>query len=279
MLELRWALLVLGSLFIVGLALWEWRKSRRRHFHDVPGQSAFVEPVAQPRRIEPSMDGVAMDAGELAVDFDVPTIHPVESVRISVAAESAVDVPGSEVLIDLSPEAVPSSEAVAEADAGLEIEFDAGAAVAAAPIPEEVPIKWSPPANARVLALRVVSMRGEPLSGRAIRVALDAAGLRHGPQQIFRQVDARGEVLVSVANLVRPGSFEPAAMDAQYFRGLNVFSMLPGPLPPTRMLDELVGLARTLAHRLNAVVQDAGGNDLDGVRLTQLQQSVAQEHP
>jgi hypothetical protein len=35
-----------------------------------------------------------------------------------------------------------------------------------------------------------------------------------------------------------------------------------------------VGVARALAHRLGAVVQDGEGQDLDGVRLTQLQQSL-----
>ncbi len=45
------------------------------------------------------------------------------------------------------------------------------------------------------------------------------------------------------------------------------------------MLEELVTLARALAHRLGAVVQDAQGQDLDGVRLTQLQRSLADETP
>jgi FtsZ-interacting cell division protein ZipA len=65
-------------------------------------------------------------------------------------------------------------------------------------------------------------------------------------------------------------------MDAQEFRGLNVFSVLPGPMPPLRMLEELVALARGLAHRLSAVVQDEQGADLDGVRLTQIRQSLQQ---
>jgi cell division protein ZipA len=112
-----------------------------------------------------------------------------------------------------------------------------------------------------------------------LRNALDAAGLRHGPQKIYHLVTAEGLVLVSVANLMQPGSFDPETMDAQQFRGLNVFSVLPGPLPPQRMLEELVGVARALAHRLGAVVQDPERQELDGVRLAALQQSVADEDP
>lgn len=142
-----------------------------------------------------------------------------------------------------------------------------------------VPIKWPPVDAGRVVGLRVVNARGEPLSGRTLRIALEAAGLRHGPQEIYHLTTADGSVLASVADLVRPGSFDPATMDAQQFRGLNVFSILPGALPPPRMLDELTGLARAIAQRLGAVVQDSSGRDLDSARLAELQQTLADEAP
>jgi hypothetical protein len=248
--ELRWALIGLSLLFLAGLALWEWRKSKRRHFtHAHIEPAAIFESTDRGRRLEPSIDGVASASVAADIGFDVPTIHPVEPVRVAVSAGSAVDVPAAARFGGPRPGGdVPS-------------------------------IQWPPIDAGRVLGLRVVGARGEPLSGRTLRAALEAAGLRHGPQHIYHLTTAEGAVLVSVANLVRPGSFDPAVMDAQQFRGLNVFSVLPGPLPPLRMLDELTGLARMLAQRLGAVVQDADGQDLDGVRLTQLQQSLADEAP
>ncbi len=75
------------------------------------------------------------------------------------------------------------------------------------------------------------------------------------------------------------GNLDPALIDGQEFRGISPFSVLPGALPPERMLEGLVTLARALAQRLGGVVQDAQGNDLDGVRLAQLQQSLADEAP
>jgi cell division protein ZipA len=254
--DLRWALSGLGLLFLLGLVLWEWHKSRRRHFHDAPVEApARIEPSVpadRSRRIEPRIVELSdVDAPD-DMPLDVPTIHPVEPVRavemvrVSVAADHAVDMPGA-----------------------ARIEFDLDEPATAA-----VAIQWPRADAARILSLRVVHPRGEPLSGRALRIALDAAGLRHGPQGIYHLVNAEGAVLVSVANLMRPGSFEPSAMDSQQFRGLNVFSVLPGPLMPARMLDEAVGVARALAHRLVAVVQDEHGQDLDGVRLTGLQASL-----
>jgi cell division protein ZipA len=257
--ELRWALMGLGLLFLAGLALWEWRKSKRRHFTHAYVEPAIVsEPVDRMRRqepgigrLEPSIDGVSGAPSHAALAFDVPTIHPVEPLRVAVSAGSAVDIPAA-ARFDL-----------AEAD----------------PAPAAVTIQWPPRESSRVLSLRVVSSRGEPLEGRMVRIALDAAGLRHGPQKIYHLTSPEGAVLVSVANLMQPGSFDPAVMDAQQFRGLNVFTVLPGVLAPERMLDELVGVARALAHRLGAVVQDSDRQELDGVRLAQLQQSLADETP
>jgi FtsZ-interacting cell division protein ZipA len=256
--ELRVTLIGLGLLFLAGLALWEWRRSKRRHMPhlrvDPPtiiDHSTRVDHGTRPRR-DPMMDGMSgLSAADPREVLDVPTIHPVEPVMVGVAAESAVDVP-SAARFDLSEVLQP-----------------------AAP----VAIQWPPQNAARVLSLRVVNARGEQLSGRSLRIALEAAGLRHGPQMIYHLVTNEGAVLASVANLVRPGNLDPALIDAQEFRGVSLFSVLPGALPPERMLEGLVMLARALAQRLGGVVQDAQGNDLDGVRLGQLQQSLADEAP
>jgi FtsZ-interacting cell division protein ZipA len=247
--ELRWALGGLGLLFLAFLALWEWRKSKRRHFtHAHVEPAAIVESTDRSRRLEPSIDGVSGAGADAGMVFDVPTIHPVEPVRVALSAGSAVDVPAA-------------------------ARFEHSGSL----IVDSVPIQWPPLDAGRVIGLRVVGTRGEPLSGRTLRIALEAAGLRHGPQQIYHLTTAQGAVLASVANLMRPGSLDPAAMDAQQFRGLNVFSVLPGALPPLRVLEELTGLARTLAQKLGAVVQDSDGQELDAGRLAQLQQSLADE--
>jgi cell division protein ZipA len=256
--ELRWALIGLGLLFLAGLALWEWRKSKRRHFTHAHVEPAIVsEPVDRQRRhesgtgrLEPSIDGVSSAPAHAGRTFDVPTIHPVEPLRVALSAGAAVDIP-SAARFDLAEE--ESAPAVA--------------------------IQWPPAESSRVLSLRVVSAHGEPLEGRALRNALEGAGLRHGPQKIYHLTTPEGAVLVSAANLMQPGSFDPAVIDAQQFRGLNVFSVLPGVLPPEGMLDELVGVARALAQRLGAVVQDSDRQDLDGAGLARLKQSLADEVP
>lgn len=254
--ELRWALVVLGVLFIAGLALWEWRRSRRSHARQ---QSAGVTPVVVPhaggdawqRRIEPHIDSLLPSAGvpddaagepPAAVD-DVPVIHPAGPLEVPVARESAVDLPAA---------AKPSGRAAA------------------------AQIKWPPERADRVLTLRLVNAQGALLPGREARLALEQDGLAFGPQRIYHLADAGGAVLVSAANLMRPDDLDPAHMDEQQLRGLSLFSVLPGPLAPVRMLEELVAVARAVAWRLGAVVQDDQGAELDGERLVKLRQSLPQ---
>jgi FtsZ-interacting cell division protein ZipA len=71
-----------------------------------------------------------------------------------------------------------------------------------------------------------------------------------------------------------PGSLVPDQMDSQELRGLSLFAVLPGPLAGELMLDGLVQLARQLASRLGAVVQDEHGQELDAERLNQLRRAV-----
>ena len=317
--ELRWALIGLGVLFIVGLALWEWRRSRRRR---AQADTGFTTTGVIPnpggaenwsRRIEPRIDSLAAgrhprDATGGSTADDLPVIHPAaEEVSLPVAAETAIDTPrGSAPGDDVQPAPASADAAfqdTAAASPGTafpdEASRPAGASAddsgdAAAPAPSsdpaagapgparapQVAIRWPPERADRVLTLRLASPQGALLQGRAVRLALEQSGLVHGPQCIYHRVDARGSVLASAANMLRPGDLDPAQMDEQQFRGLSLFCVLPGALPPVRMLEELVALARGVAWRLGAVVQDDHGEELNGERLVNLRHSLpdAAEH-
>ena len=264
MTELRWALLILGAVFLAGLALWEWRRPRQ----DARGTAApDHQPSAPSVSLPPSVPTTSVPAsvphdrqrrepsmGEFADDFgsppempmELPTIHAEPTMKVQVLMESAVDMPSA-------------------------ARFESSGAPAA------VAIRWPPTSAKRVVTLRVAGRAGAMLAGRALRTALLATGMQHGPQEIFHLVSDDGEVLASAANLVRPGSFDTLAMDAQEFRGISLFCVLPGPLSGSAMVEGLVSLARDLADRLGAVLQDDLGLPLSAERLTQLRRSVQEE--
>ena len=323
--ELRWALVGLGVLFIAGLALWEWRRSRRRSAPGM-GEAGAAGTTPQPggehwgRRIEPRIDSVPAQGSRghaQGLTDEVPVIHPADALELSlpVAHESAVDVPGASGFpapaaaesagafpapapAMSSPAATPGSAAEFDEAAEPEHRAETDPATEAvpsarsdAPVHQAQPaatsrrasqpdIRWPPERADRVLTLRLANAQGALLQGRAVRLALEQAGLVHGPQCIYHRVDAEGCVLASAANMLRPGDLDPKLMDEQQFRGLSLFSVLPGVLPPVRMLEELVALARAIAWRVGAVVQDDHGEELDGERLVKLRQSLpdAAEH-
>jgi len=256
MTELRVALIVLGAVFVAALLLWERRRSAHKVRAVPPQETTHPAQAAAPRsrRVEPSIDDFSPGDTQLPESLDVPTIHPVEPVRVEVAREVAVDIPGAAAN---PPPAPPQPQE------------PAAVALPATPI-----IRWPPPQTERVLSVRLVRADGQALPGRALRLALESAGMVHGPQRIFHRVDAEGCVRASAANLVRPGSLDPALMDAQEFRGLSLFCILPGPVAALRMFDDLLDLAQAVAGRTGAVVQDEQGAVLAGERLAQLRRSL-----
>ena len=133
---------------------------------------------------------------------------------------------------------------------------------------------WPPEKQDRILWLRVVAPEGSSFQGRALRQALASCGLAHGPQDIFHRANDAGRVLASAANLTRPGSFELAVMDGQQFRGVHVFSVLPGPLSDLQTFDELLVLADELATRLDGTVLDDSGGALTVERVDELRQAL-----
>jgi FtsZ-interacting cell division protein ZipA len=279
MTELRVALIVLGAVFLAVLLLWERRRSVRRGRslqapeHPQPTITA-VPPATLPargRRLEPSIEDFSPGETELPESLDVPTIHPVDPVRVEVMREVAVDVPSAAMPVKLEPVAVAAAQAPEAPPAPPAVEADSP--------PEPPVIRWPPARTERVLSVRVVRANGSPLAGRTLRQALESAGMLHGPQRIYHLVDADGIVRASAANLVRPGSFDPALMDAQEFRGLSLFSILPGPVAAARMFDDLLELAHAIAVRVEAVVQDEQGAALAGERLAQLRRSLAPQAP
>ncbi|MGC4027772.1 MAG: cell division protein ZipA C-terminal FtsZ-binding domain-containing protein [Steroidobacteraceae bacterium] len=273
--DLQWALAILGVLFLAGLGFREWRRARGSEQKVAPAAPpeppAFTDP---PRLSEISGSRREPHIAEFDAEADPPVLPLHEAMPLQEAArwDLADDdgVPDAGELPEVPPPAAPTLRVGIAAEQAVDIP---GATTVVADDPK--PIRWPPEQlPERVLGLRVIASGGV-FGGKPARQALLAAGLRHGPQQIFHKTDRDGNVLASVANLVRPGSLIPDQMDGQEFRGLSLFAVLPGPQPAARMLDGLVQLARQLASRLGGVVQDEHGRELDAERLAQLRQAVA----
>jgi FtsZ-interacting cell division protein ZipA len=153
----------------------------------------------------------------------------------------------------------------------------AAAATAATAAPSGTPaavLDWPPEGERHIVALRIVPAANERLSGRAVRLAITACGFVHGRFGIYHQADDEGRALLSVASLSKPGVLDPINLDFQRLAGINLFTVLPGPLSPGAALDHLLDTARELSQRLPARVQDETGHPLDAERLEDLRERM-----
>jgi len=135
-------------------------------------------------------------------------------------------------------------------------------------------IDWPPEATRRILSLRVVPARMDRLAGRAVRLALSASGFRHGPFSIYHLPGPDGRVLISAANLSQPGVLDPQRIDGQRLFGLNLFTVVPGPLEPSAALQRLLEVATTLAGRIDGCVQDERGQAVELAEIALLQERL-----
>jgi FtsZ-interacting cell division protein ZipA len=143
-----------------------------------------------------------------------------------------------------------------------------------APPPATVVVEWPAAEASQVLAVRVLSV-GEKFSGRAVRQALSAEGFVLGKFEIFHKPGADGRALLSIASLNKPGTFDIQTIDMQRYSGLNLFAVLPGPLPGTAAVEELLASAQVLAQRLHGVLQDEQGAALTPARAAAMRNLAA----
>jgi FtsZ-interacting cell division protein ZipA len=222
--QLRWILLSLGALFIVGLAWWELRRPRQAP-RDGAEHRDPSPPLPQIRPREPVRD--------------LPIMHIGNQPELV-----AVDVPPAPIL--------------------------------ATPLPAEPVVEWPPEATRRILTLRILAAR-ERFAGRTLRQALSAQGFVHGRLSIFHKAGSDSRAILSAASLTQPGNFDLATMDTQRYGGLNIFAVLPGPLPAAAAFEELLASARQLNERLQGTLQDERGDALTAARIAIMRAELAGE--
>jgi cell division protein ZipA len=258
MAELRWILLAAGLALIAGLYAWGVR-ARKRSAAPEPERVTRVEPLRSPSqapvapasaRVEPSVwvkdeiDDEPEELPALRIEADEPVARRSEA----------------------PPRREPRFDAVPE------IEAPEHEPRPAAPAVEER--RPAPPQ--KIVAIRVAAPPQSMFEGGALRAAIVAEGFAFGRYQIFHRLDASGRPPCSLASLREPGTFDPDAMDGIEYRGVAMFTVLPGPLPSQHALDELIGAARLLAERLGGVLQDDRGAPLSLQRIGHLREEVAE---
>jgi cell division protein ZipA len=274
--ELRIILLIAGVLFIAGIAGYEWWRSRR---HGAPAAATLREDAAaeSPAPRSPASlpeINVVRDA-RVAVSDSLPVIELASTSASGTRRALGISI-SDEVAGDVAQQG-----AGAEAPERHEPYIGQQDEVSEVRVFDEQPVRgpqlvlaWPKEPERRIVTLRLIP-KGEPrFAGRALRQAFASAGFWHGPLDIYHLPDASGRVILSAAALAQPGTFDPSIMDSQRFSGLNMFAVLPGPLPERETFDQLVHAARALAERLDGTLSDQHGEELTAQRIARLRQAL-----
>ncbi|MFT3905210.1 MAG: cell division protein ZipA C-terminal FtsZ-binding domain-containing protein [Steroidobacteraceae bacterium] len=259
MMWLRWILLGVGALFMIGVFAWERRRSRQAAAQDAGWRGGAEASTSTTGRFDaPGVHAEAAQRREPVLPELDELPDPLQRLPVMEVAAS------TELQIDM-----PVIDAMAPP-------FEAArpAPIAREPEPPTAPlalvVDWPPESERRILSLRITCRSDERLSGRAVRQSLEAFGFMHGRFGIYHQPGPDGRAVLSAASLSRPGILDPENMDFLSYSGLSLFAVLPGPLAPQVCLDQLVSVGHLLADRLHARLQTDRGATLDEVALSQL---------
>jgi len=291
--ELRFILAALSALLLAGIWWWGARRSRQAAGNaelrestvsssTVPVRTAVVD--AEPDPTEPR-------GHEGSRDWGVSPLEPLsirtaefESVQLADLSMTAQADPLDETLDIGIEDHEPTAHRFAPPPPEPADERLNGEASPDEPMPERgtdpAPARSAPQlANAsetqRIVSIRVCAPGETRWSGLDLMGALENHGLAYGRYNVFHRKHSDGRTLFCAASLVEPGVFNLAKMPQEEFRGLTLFAVLPGPLPPLQTLNAVIETAGELAATLHGTIQDSHGAPLSMQRAEALREDVA----
>ncbi len=265
---LRFLLVVLGVLLVLGIYLWDRYKRTlpsARNRRVIDESPAFDDPLvdssdeADERRMPPELSDRDDVAG------DPPIAEPTAEPRPS-DSRDALDP-------DPDPGLIGQWSATANREGpqmSMGLHFDAHG--------DNDYLSTDPAlqddVERKLIVIHVASPSGV-LAGPAIAAACDTVGLKLGDMSIYhRRDDASGGVVFSVASMVEPGAFPADGMAQFRTPGLAMFTQLPGVRDGVTIYDEMLAVASRLAELLHAEVQDERRNKLTRQMQDHMRESI-----
>jgi cell division protein ZipA len=129
----------------------------------------------------------------------------------------------------------------------------------------------------KIVTLYIAARAGHAIAGPDLVVAAEKAGLVFGHRNIFhRMVDGHPDKgpIFSVANLVKPGYFDPHTIQQLSTPGISFFMTLPGPLNALDAWDTLLPTAQRMAELLDGVLLDDDRNALGRQRVANIRDEL-----
>ena len=251
--ELRYWLIVIGVIVIVGILFDGWRRMRggsgKLKFKldhsfsnlqdddsdpDLLGPARVVDRKREPEFKEEDMPSMSASEINRRRNIEMPKGEP--------AARRHIEPQQGDLNLD-ADEPVPTLLTPVEEEDELS---------GVKPHKEQAPVE-------EVLVINVIARDADGFKGPALLQNILESGLRFGEMDIFHRHESmagNGEVLFSMANGVKPGTFDLDDFELFYTPAVSFFLGLPGPRHPKQAFDVMIAAARKLAHELNGELKD-----------------------
>jgi cell division protein ZipA len=129
----------------------------------------------------------------------------------------------------------------------------------------------------KIVTLYIAARAGEKLQGPDIVVAAEKAGLAYGHMNVFHRLveghPERGPVF-SVANIMKPGSFDMATIQSMETPAIAFFLTLPAPVPALDAWETMLPTAQRMSELLDGVLLDESRNALGRQRIAHLREEL-----
>ncbi|PJK08162.1 cell division protein ZipA [Lysobacteraceae bacterium NML120232] len=129
----------------------------------------------------------------------------------------------------------------------------------------------------KIVSLFVAARAGQTLHGPDILVAAEKAGLVYGHMNVFhRLIDSRPEAgpIFSVANIMKPGSFDMNQIQTLETPAIAFFLTLPAPVSALEAWETMEPAAQRMAELLDGIVLDEDRNALGRQRIVHIREEL-----
>lgn len=129
----------------------------------------------------------------------------------------------------------------------------------------------------KIVTLYIAAKAGETLKGPDIVVAAEKAGLTFGHMNVFHRLveghPERGPIF-SVANIMKPGSFEMAGIQTLETPAITFFLTLPAAMNGLDAWETMEPAAKRMAELLDGVLLDEQRNALGRQRIAHIREDL-----